>query len=150
MAKSLNWTDDGLASTDGRFRIGVVYGLDGQPSEYFWDAHPLLKTKKVGESVVEYEDRHGEPTSTTVEEREVVADDRPHGCSTLDEMHEQAAAMNRGKLADFEAPRMAAREGEKTRRRQDRDDAELDALVQKLMARSDFTEWLANRSKGEQ
>lgn len=144
MAKTIRWSDNGLTSEDGRFVIGVVCGLDGQPAEYFWEACPLLKVKDVGERSVEHEDG----STTTVMERDVMSDERPHGCASLDEMHEQADAMSRSRAAldKFEAPRAAARDAAKAKRRQDAEDAELDALVAKLLTRPDFTA----RLRGEQ
>lgn len=143
MAKTLSWTVDGLASEDGRFVIGVLHGLDGQPIEYFWESCPLLETKDVGERQVEHEHEDG---TTTVVDREVVTDERPHGCATLDEMHDQAAAMNRSRSAldKFEAPRKAARLAATAARRQDAEDAQLDALAARLLARPGF-EGLAAR-----
>lgn len=138
MAKQLTWADDGLSTTDGRYAVGVVYGTDGQPAHYYWAACPKLKVRVAGEREVD---------ATTVIDHEVVEDDRPHGCDTLAEMHEQADAMNRGgqALAKFEAPRMAGREAAKARRRQDAEDAQMDALVAKLLERPGFVEKLAER-----
>lgn len=156
MAKSLTWTDNGLASEDGRFVIGVVHNLKGEPVEFYWERHPLLKTKVVGEHVVKNEGapedgadddlsrRIREVTEHTVVDVEVVSDERPHGAETLEEMHDQAAAMNRSRSAldKFKAPRAAARDAAKAARRQDAEDAQLDALVAKLMARPGFAERL--------
>jgi hypothetical protein len=125
VAKQLIWSDDGLATVDGRFVIGSVCGTDGLPVHYFWVACPLLK----------------------VADGEVIADDRPHGCDTLQEMHEQADAMTRSPqaLAKFEAPRAAARQATKAQRRQESEDAQMDALVTKLLEHPGFAEKLAER-----
>jgi hypothetical protein len=128
VAKQLTWSDDGLSTTDGKYVIGAVHATDGQPVLYFWTACPLLKTA----------------------DGEVVEDDRPHGCDTLDEMHAQADAMNRGRqaLVKFEAPRAAARHAGKAQRRQDAEDAQLDEFVAKLLDRPGFAEKLAEKLGG--
>jgi hypothetical protein len=138
VAKQLTWTNDGLSTTDGRYAVGVVYGTDGTPVHYFWNACPKLKVKVVGERDVD---------GTTVIDHEVVDDDRPHGCDTLEEMHAQADAMNRSPqaLAKFEAPRIARREAVKAQRRQELDDAKADALVTRLLEHPGFAEKLAKR-----
>lgn len=143
MGKQLTWSDDGLATIDGRYVIGAVHGLDGQPTSFYWERCPLLTVKASGERGVE----HGNGDTTTVVDLEVVTDDRPHGCVTLDEMHAQADAMNRSSqaLAKFEAPRMAEREAAKAQRRQDAEDAHMDEFVTKLIERPGFVEALAAR-----
>lgn len=142
MAKSLTWSDDGMSTTDGRYVIGAVHGTDGQPAHFFWERCPKLKVKAAGHREIEHD-----AGATTVREVEVVEDDRPYGCDTLAEMHEQADAMNRSgqALARFEGPRTAARQAAKAQRRQDAEDAQMDALVAKLLERPGFAEELARR-----
>lgn len=131
MAKTLSWTDDGLASEDGRFVVGVIHGLDGQPLEYYWERCPLLKPGKPTEDSETYDGQ------TVLRHEDVVADERPHPCASLEEMHEQAAAMNRSRsaLGKFEAPRLALRRAETAQRRQASADEQLDALVDRVLAR---------------
>ena len=139
MAKTLTWTDNGLASEDGRFVIGAVHDLKGEPVEYYWERCPLLKLGKPTEDTETYAEQ-----GVTVVEHEVLSDERPHGAETLDEMHGQAAAMTRSRSAldKFEAPRTAARDAAKAKRRQDAEDAQLDELVAKLMAHPRFVDRL--------
>jgi hypothetical protein len=162
LAKDLTWSDDGMSTTDGKYQIGVVAGLDGQPVEFYWERCPRFKVKETRRTVRhpdfephpgdELDERTKAMADHTVVDVEVVSDERPHPCGSLDEMHEQAAAMNRSAkaLMDFEAPRKAQRQAAAARRRQTASDAELDALVARLLARSDLAEGLAARlARGE-
>lgn len=137
MAKSLTWTNNGLASEDGRFVIGVVHGLDGQPSEFYWERCPLLKLDKPTEDTETYAEQ-----GVAVLHHEVLSDDRPHGAETLEEMHEQAAVMTRSRdaLKKFEEVRKVSRKAATAKRRQDAEDAKFDELVAKLMSHPKFAE----------
>lgn len=137
MAKSLTWTNNGLASEDGRFVIGVVHNVKGEPIEFYWERCPLLKLGKPVEDTETYAEQ-----GVTVLHHDVVSDERPHGAETLEEMHDQAAAMNRSRsaLKKFEEVRMVARDAAKAKRRQASHDAEFDQLVAKLLAHPKFAE----------
>lgn len=140
----LKW--DGLRSTDGRYEINTLTAADGTV-EYFFGKCPLLVTKEHRDEVLQRDedgnaakDEHGNVITSEVVWHEVVQDDVPRGSDELGEMKRIAQSIEDGSWRDLAAERRLELDEQVNERRQAAQDATLDEIVKRVVARLDERE----------